>query len=161
MEKIANLMGVSTSFWSPYFCYCPFCSRQCCKTSICISCCRSRLLTCTNPMRLSAFTSSPSSSCTGEQSFQLLLNRWLLVFIHQSFCHVCQIYKQLHNFFWGILTILDSIYKRDALATSCLYCLNKLTAWQVCVLCLYQKLLQPNMWLLVSHTKPTNTLYWN
>ena len=26
---------------------------------------------------------------------------------------------------------------------------------------LSQKLPEPNMWLLVNHTKPTNTLYWN
>ena len=26
---------------------------------------------------------------------------------------------------------------------------------------LSEKLLEPNMWLLVNHTKPMNTLYWN
>ena len=39
-KKIANLLGVSTSFWSSYFCNGPFCDGRCCKTSICISCCR-------------------------------------------------------------------------------------------------------------------------
>ena len=40
MEKTANLFWVSIILWSPYFCSCLFCGRQCCKTSICISCCR-------------------------------------------------------------------------------------------------------------------------
>ena len=39
-KKMATLLGVSTSFWSPYFCNHLFCGRRCCKTSICISCCR-------------------------------------------------------------------------------------------------------------------------
>ena len=67
---------------------------------------------------------------------KLLLNRWLLVFIHRSFCHVCQIYKRLHYLFLNFLTIHDSVYKKEALVTCCLYCLSKLTAWQVCVACL-------------------------
>ena len=88
MEKIANLLWVSTSFLSSYFCNRLFCDTQCCETSICrdlyqlklvcetsISCCRSRWITCTNSMKLSAFTSLPSTSCTGKQSFKLLFNR--------------------------------------------------------------------------------------
>ena len=55
-EKIANLQGVSTCFWSSYFCNRPFCGRRCYKTSISISCCESRWFTCTNPMKLSIFT---------------------------------------------------------------------------------------------------------
>ena len=51
----------------------------------------------------------------------------------ESFCLVLQIYKWLHYLFCGIVTIHDSFYKRDALATGCLYWLNKLTAWKVCV----------------------------
>ena len=39
-KKTANLFWVSIILWSPYFCSCLFCGRQCCKTSICISCCR-------------------------------------------------------------------------------------------------------------------------
>ena len=35
---------------------------------------------------------------------------------------VLQIYKWLHNFFWGIFTIHDSVYERDTLATGCLLC---------------------------------------
>ena len=61
MEKIANLLGVSTSFWSPYSCNFPFCGRRCCKTSICISCCSSRWFTCTKPIKLSTFTFPPST----------------------------------------------------------------------------------------------------
>ena len=38
----------------------------------------------------------------------VLCNRWLLVFIHQPFCHVYQIYKRLHYLFCGILTIHHS-----------------------------------------------------
>ena len=57
-KEMANLLGVSTRFWCPYFCNRPFCGRWCCKTSICISCCRSRWFTCTNPKKLSAFTPS-------------------------------------------------------------------------------------------------------
>ena len=56
MEKIVNLLEVSTSFWSPYSCNRPVYSRRCCKTSICISCCRSRQFTCTDPMMLSTLT---------------------------------------------------------------------------------------------------------
>ena len=52
METIVNLQGVSIS--GVY------------KTNICISCCRSRWFTCTKPMELSNFTSSPSTSCTGK-----------------------------------------------------------------------------------------------
>ena len=56
-------------FWSPYFFNRPFCDRPCCKTSIiCISC-WSRWFTSTNPKNLTAFTSLPSSSYTGEKSF--------------------------------------------------------------------------------------------
>ena len=44
-------------------------------------------------------------------------------FIHQPFWYV---YTCLYYFFWGILTIHDSAYERDALNTGCLYCLNKL-----------------------------------
>ena len=71
---------------------------------ICISC-WSRWFTSTNPKKVSAFTTPPSTSCTREQSSQFLCNRWLLVFIHQPFGHVHQIYKRLHCLFWGILTI--------------------------------------------------------
>ena len=35
MEKIANLLRVSTSFLSPYFCNRSFCGTRCCETSIC------------------------------------------------------------------------------------------------------------------------------
>ena len=136
MEKIANLLGVSASFWSPYFCNRPVCDRRCCRTSICISCCRSRWFTCTNPVKLSAFISPPSITCTGGQSFYLLMNRWLLVFIHHPFCHVCQIYKWVQYFFWHILTIYDFVCERDAPTTGCLYCFKELTVWQVCIACL-------------------------
>ena len=54
-------------FWSPYFFNRSFCGRPCCKTSvICISC-WSRWFTSTNPMKLTAFTSPPSTSYTGNQ----------------------------------------------------------------------------------------------
>ena len=68
-KKIANLRGVSTSFWFSYFCNRPFCGKRCCKTSICISCCKSRWFTYTNAMKLSAITFPLSTSCTGEQFF--------------------------------------------------------------------------------------------
>ena len=52
-------------FWFPYFFNRPFCGRPCYKSSIiCISCWR-RWFTSVKPK---AFTSPPSSSCTGEQS---------------------------------------------------------------------------------------------
>ena len=74
-------------FWSPYFFNRPFCGRPYCKTSnICISC-WSRWFTSTNPKKLTAFTSPLSTSYTGEQSSWFLCNRWLLIFIHQPFCH--------------------------------------------------------------------------
>ena len=61
-KKLANLLGVSTSFW--YFCNCPFCGRWYWKTSTCISCCGSSRFTSTNPMKLSAFTCPLSISST-------------------------------------------------------------------------------------------------
>ena len=65
-KKIANLQGVSICFWSLHFCNRLFCCRQFCKTSICISCCRSRWFTCTNPMKLSVFISTLSSLVLGN-----------------------------------------------------------------------------------------------
>ena len=67
---------------------------------------------------------SLSISCTGEQFFQLLLNRWLLFFNHLLFSHVPKIYKWLHYFFWDILIIHDSVYKRDAVTTGFFSLLN-------------------------------------
>ena len=84
-KNIADLRRVSASFWSLYFCNRPFCGRRHCKTSICISCYGSSWFTCTNPMKLSVFTSPIFTFCTGQQFFELLLSRWLLVFIHQPF----------------------------------------------------------------------------
>ena len=55
-------------FWFQYFFDRPICGRQCCKTSIiCISC-WSRWFTSTNPKKLTAFTSLPFTSYTGEYS---------------------------------------------------------------------------------------------
>ena len=73
-KKIAYLLGFSTSFWSLCFWKRPFCGRRCYKTSVCISCCRSRWFTYTNPMKLSDFTFPPplvlgsnlSNSCLGD-----------------------------------------------------------------------------------------------
>ena len=81
MEKIANLLGVSTSFWSQYFSNRPLCGRWWCKTSVFISYCRSRWFNCTNPMKLSAFTSPLSTSCTGEQLFNPLTDGCWFSFI--------------------------------------------------------------------------------
>ena len=69
MKNIAHLLGFSTGFFSPYFSSHQFYGGRCWKTSICISCCRGRLFTFNKPMELSVFTSPPSISCTGEQSF--------------------------------------------------------------------------------------------
>ena len=80
-ERIANLLGVFPEvvlcrlhwflwccFRSPYFFNRLFCGRPCCKTSIiCISC-WSRLFPSTNPKRLIAFISPPSTSYSEEQS---------------------------------------------------------------------------------------------
>ena len=41
-----------------------------------------------------------------------------------------------------MLTIHDSVQERDALATGCLYSLDELTAWQVCVACCAEELLR-------------------
>ena len=65
-KKIANLLGVSVCFWSLHFCNRLFCCKQFCETSICISCCRSRWFTCTNPMKLPAFISTLSSLVLGN-----------------------------------------------------------------------------------------------
>ena len=53
-----------------------FCNRPC-KTNICISCCRSRWLTCTKPMKLSAFTSPRSTSGTGGLAGWQVYVAWL------------------------------------------------------------------------------------
>ena len=95
-------------FWFPYFFNRPFCGRPCCKTSSISISCWIRWFPSTNPKELTAFTSPPSTSCTGEQSSSFLCNRWLLVFIHQPFCHVHQIYKRLHYLLWDIFTIHHS-----------------------------------------------------
>ena len=110
MEKIADIVEVSTYLWSSYLSNRLFCGKLYRKTSICVSFCRSRRFTCTSPMKLSAFISPPSTSCSEEQSFQLLLNRCLLVFILQLFCYIRQIYTWLHHFFWFILTMHDSVH---------------------------------------------------
>ena len=53
-------------FWSPYFFNRLFCGRPCCKTSIiCISC-WSRWFPSTNPKKVTAPTSPPSTSHTGK-----------------------------------------------------------------------------------------------
>ena len=69
-KKILVVQGVSTSFWSPYFCNRPFCGRRCCKTSICISCCREAGDS-PVPTLWSSLLSSPlpPSTCIGEQFF--------------------------------------------------------------------------------------------
>ena len=127
----ANLQGVSISFWSPYFCNCLLCGRQCCKTNISISWCReadnspaptwwSSLLSSPLPPPL-VFGNSFSNFCYGCLS---------------SFISSFAILAKSINDFWGVLVIFGSIYKRDALATGCHYCFNKLNAFQVCVACL-------------------------
>ena len=120
-KKIANLLVIYSRFWRPYFCNRLFCGRRCCKTSICIIYCRNKWLTCINPMN-----SQPSHH----------LSYWGTVFLTLVEQMVAGFHPWLHYFFWGILTIHDSVFERDALATRCLYCLNKLTTWQVCVACL-------------------------
>ena len=75
-ERIANLLGVFPEVvlcdidFRGFFdvAFDPICGRPCCKTSIiCISC-RSRWFTSTNPKKLTALTSPPSTSYTGEYS---------------------------------------------------------------------------------------------
>ena len=57
------------SFWPPYFFSRPFCGRPYCKTSI--ICIRrwSRWFPSTKPRKLTIFSSLPSTSYIGEQSF--------------------------------------------------------------------------------------------
>ena len=79
-------------FWSPYFFNRSICGRpwkKLLKIIICIRC-WSSWFNSTNPKKLPAFTSPLSTSCTGEQSSYFLRNRWLLVFIHQPFCHIAK-----------------------------------------------------------------------
>ena len=81
-ERITNLLGgfpevvlcdidrlqwfLWCCFWCPYFFNRPFCGRTCCKTSIiCISY-WSRWFTNTNPKKLTAFTSPPSTFIVGN-----------------------------------------------------------------------------------------------
>ena len=123
-KKVAKLLVVSMEFSrSPYFCNYPFCGRMCCKTSICISCCVEA-----NDSPAPELWNSMLSPLLPlhflEQFFQLLLNRWLLFLNHLLFSHVPQIYKWLHYFFWDILIIHDSVYKRDAVTTDFLSLLN-------------------------------------
>ena len=56
-------------FWFQYFFNRLFYDRPCCKTSIFCICCWSRWFTSAIPKNLTAFTSLPSSSYTGEKSF--------------------------------------------------------------------------------------------
>ena len=83
-ERIANLLGgfpeivlcdidrlqwfLWRCFWSPYFFNRPFCGRPCCKTNIVCLSCWTRWFTNTDPKKVSAFTSPPSTCYSGEQS---------------------------------------------------------------------------------------------
>ena len=87
-KKITNLLGVSTSFLSPYFCNRPLCGRRCCRTRIFISCCRSRWFTCTNTIKLSAFTSTPSTSLYSRTVFLTYLEKMVAGF-HPSTLLLC------------------------------------------------------------------------
>ena len=104
-KKTTNVLRVSRRFWSPYSCNRSFCGRRCCKTSICIS-------------------------CSGSRWFPppLLLNIWFLVLCISPFAMFSKSINSCTILFWGgLLTIHDSVYQRDALATGCLYCFNELT----------------------------------
>ena len=63
--------------------------------------------------------------------FLALVEQMVAGFYPSALLPFCQIYKWLHYFVWGILTIHDSVYEKDGLATGCLYCLNKMTSSQV------------------------------
>ena len=128
MEKRANFLWVFTSFLSPYFCNRPLCGRNCCKSSI--------LSVAVEADGSPAPTLWSSLLSPSLPSKLLLLNRSCWFLSINPFCHVCQIYKLLHHFFWGIVTINNSVYERNALTIGCIYYLNEFTAWQVCVTCL-------------------------
>ena len=120
-RKLVNLLKVSTSFWSPYFCNRPFCGRRCCKTSVCNNYGRSGWFACINSMKLSAFIfpSYASYASCASYTIYLVLESSLSFSCWRDGCwfsfisfyyHVHQIYKWLHDFFWGILAIHDSVY---------------------------------------------------
>ena len=132
-EKIANLLGVSKSFWSPYFCNRPFCGRRCRKTSTNITCCRSRWFIYNNPMKVSAFTCLPpplvlknsfSNSCWTDGCYFSSIS---------PFAMFAKFINDFTIYFGGTVTIHDPVYERHALTTGRLYCLNELTVWQICV----------------------------
>ena len=74
------------------------------------------------PKKFTAFTSPLSTSCTGKESSQ-----FLRFFIHQPFCHVCQVYKLL-----AALSYLRhshcSYFKINAQANGCHYGFRELAA---------------------------------
>ena len=108
-KKIANLLGVYTSFRCPYICNCQFCGRQCFKFRICISCCRGRLFPARILWSSLLYISPPSTSWYLETVFLTFVQQMVARFHPSAFLPFCQIYKWHHYFFWGILTVHDSI----------------------------------------------------
>ena len=133
-KKIANLLGVSKSFWSPYFCNRPFCGRKCCKTSTNITCCRSRWFIYTTTLWSSLLSPALPPPLVLENSFS---NSWWTDGCYfSSISPFAMFAKSINDFtiyFGGTVTIHDPVYERHALTTGCLYCFNELTVWQVCV----------------------------
>ena len=128
MEKVANLLGISTSFLSPYFRNRLFWVHGAAKLVFVIvsvvleaddlpaPILLRSLLSPLLPRLLVLWNSLSKSFWTNACRFS-----------PSALFHVFEIYKWLHCFFWVFLTIHDSFYKRDILATGCLYSLNELT----------------------------------
>ena len=103
-HRLAGFFDVA--FDPPCFCNLPFCGGRFCKTSIVCITCGCRWFTCTNPMKLSCFISSPSTSCTCEQSLIFLFNTngyWFSSFI--PFALSAKSINDLTIYLGGILTI--------------------------------------------------------
>ena len=116
-KKKANLLGVSTSFWSPCFYNCSFWGI----VSVIVEADDLPV-----PTLWSSFLSPPlpppllpgnrlSNSCWTDDFWFLSISPFALF--------AKSIMSPL--FFWDILTIYDSVCERDALVTRCLYCLNQ------------------------------------
>ena len=124
-------------FWFPYFFDCPFCGRPCCKNSIISINCWSRWFPNTNPKKLTAFTSPTSISYFTSPTSILgssLPNSCVTDgYWFSSIIHFAMFSKSINDCTISFRAFWLFIILENALATGCLYCLNELTAWQVCV----------------------------
>ena len=109
-------------FWSPYFFNQPFCGRPCCKTSIICIKCWSRWFISTNPKKLCAFTSPPSTSLGDSLPNSCVTDGcWFssispFVMFSKSINNSLSLFLGHSHYFW---------FKSNAVATGCLCWLSE------------------------------------